>query len=77
MLSEPLFNHFLLRSQNHALPFDGPRPFAVFSHDIGTFIQHFDNAVGFSPLEMIGRECGVMFLHLDLIIADEWNFRYF
>lgn len=77
MLTEPLFDHFLLRRQHHALPFDRPSALTVFSHDIGTFIQHFDNALGFSPLKVIRRESRVMFLHLKVIIANDSNFGYF
>jgi hypothetical protein len=77
MLSEPLFNHFLLRGQNHALPFNGTGALTILSHDIRTLIEHFDDALSLSPLKVIRRESGVMFLHLRYIIAGARNSGYF
>jgi len=77
VLSQPFFNHFLLRGQNHTLPFDGASAFTVLRHDIRTLIQHLDDALSLSPLKVIRRESGVMFLHLEYIIAGARNSGYF
>jgi uncharacterized membrane protein YccC len=76
VLSQPLFNHFFLGGQNHTLPFDGASAFTVLSHDIRTLIQDLNNALSLSPLKVIRRERGVVFLHLNYIIAGARNSGY-
>jgi hypothetical protein len=66
MLTQPSFNHFFLRRQNHTLPFDRASALTVLSHNVRTLVQHLDNALRLRALKMIRRESGVVFLHLHL-----------
>ena len=65
-LTEPAFHHFSLGCEHHSLPSTQTSSFAVFRHYIRAFVEDLDDAVGVSPLEVIGGESSVMVLHLVL-----------
>lgn len=73
VLIQPSFDLFLLGSSYNALPFHHTRAFAVFSHNVGPFIQYLDEAVGLCPFESEGRECRMVFVHAFTRIADVPN----
>ena len=66
VLNQPLFDLFLLRSQDNALPAHLTRPLTIFSHDIRTFVEDLDQAVSFGALEVIRRGSRMVFLHITL-----------
>ena len=63
-MDQPLLDFFLLRGQYDVLPLHHSRTLAVLSHNVGTLVEDFDQAVGLGPLKVVGRKCGVAVLHL-------------
>jgi hypothetical protein len=63
MLGQPLLNFLFLGRQNHPLPAHLTRPFTIFRHDIGTFVEDLNQAVRLGPFEVIGGGSRVVFLH--------------
>jgi len=66
MLGQPLFNFLFLGRQNHPLPTHLTRTFAIFRHDIGTFIENLNQAVGLGPFEVVRGGSSMVFLHTTL-----------
>ena len=64
MFAEPPLDLFFLRGQYDPLPFHYTRALTVLRHDIRTFIEHLDEAIGLCPLKMVRRKGRLVFLHL-------------
>lgn len=63
MLGQPFLNFLFLRRQNHSLPAHLTRTFTIFRHDIGTFVQNLNQAVGLGPFEVVRGGSSMVFLH--------------
>ena len=66
VLRQPFLNFLFLRRQNHSLPAHLTRPFAIFCHDIGTFVEDLNQAVGFGPFEVVRGGSSMVFFHTTL-----------
>ncbi len=66
MLRQPLLDLFFLRGENNALPAYLTRTLTIFGHDIRTFVEDLDQAIGLGALEMIRGGSRVVFLHTTL-----------
>src|SRR5258708_1675099 len=63
VLRQPLLNFFFLSRQNHSLPAHLTRPFTIFRHDIGAFVEDLNQAVGLGPFEVVRGGSSMVFLH--------------
>ena len=63
MFRQPLLNFLFLGRQNHPLPAHLTRPFAILRHDIGTFVEDLNQAVGLGPFEVVRGGSRMVFLH--------------
>ena len=70
VVPKPFLNFFFLSGKHDALPFHYSRALTVLGHDVGTLVEHLDQAVCFCPFEPEGRKRGMVFLHLLYRIAD-------
>jgi len=71
MVVKELLNFFLLRRQHDAMPLHDPRALTIFGHDVGTLVEHLDQAVRFCAFESEGRKRLMVLLHrLPFRIAD-------
>ena len=66
MLRQPLLNFLFLSRQNHSLPAHLTRPFTIFRHDIGTFVEDLNQAVRLGPFEVVRGGSCMVFLHTRL-----------
>jgi hypothetical protein len=64
MVAQPLFDFFSLSGQYDSLPFHNARTFTVLRHDVGTFVQHLDQAVRLCPFKVVRRKRRMVFVHL-------------